>query len=113
MGLALKYSNKTAKVSAIHSCSAKCLLYLAKTRKRYHATIPIGFHIKVPLHLAIPIGCYISSPAQIPVEAAWLHDAVWVYARALAAVLSMGEDPHNGRAIAAQMRNTTYRSVMG
>ncbi|KAG7307262.1 hypothetical protein JYU34_007422, partial [Plutella xylostella] len=49
----------------------------------------------------------------IPVEAAWLHDAVWVYARALAAVLSMGEDPHNGRAIAAQMRNTTYRSVMG
>ncbi|XP_059054406.1 guanylate cyclase 32E [Achroia grisella] len=49
----------------------------------------------------------------IPVEAAWLHDAVWVYARALASVLSKGEDPRDGRAIAAHMRNTTYHSVMG
>ncbi|XP_026329869.1 guanylate cyclase 32E isoform X2 [Hyposmocoma kahamanoa] len=49
----------------------------------------------------------------IPVEAAWLHDAVWVYARALAESLSIGEGPRDGRAIAARMRNTTYRSVMG
>ncbi|XP_053624913.1 receptor-type guanylate cyclase Gyc76C isoform X2 [Plodia interpunctella] len=49
----------------------------------------------------------------IPVEAAWLHDAVWVYARALAAVLRRGESPRDGRAIAAYMRNNTYRSIMG
>lgn len=46
-------------------------------------------------------------------EAAWLHDAVWVYARALAAALSRGESPRDGRAIAAYMKNTTYRSIMG
>ncbi|XP_060810772.1 guanylate cyclase 32E [Amyelois transitella] len=49
----------------------------------------------------------------IPVEAAWLHDAVWVYARALATVLRRGEGPRDGRAVAAYMRNNTYRSVMG
>ncbi|XP_049867023.1 guanylate cyclase 32E isoform X1 [Pectinophora gossypiella] len=49
----------------------------------------------------------------IPVEAAWLHDAVWVYARALAEALSTGEGARDGRAIATRMRNTTYRSVMG
>nr|XP_021189562.2 guanylate cyclase 32E isoform X1 [Helicoverpa armigera] len=49
----------------------------------------------------------------IPVEAAWLHDSVWVYARALAEALTSGEGPRDGRAIAARMRNTTYHSVMG
>ncbi|XP_063821635.1 speract receptor isoform X1 [Ostrinia nubilalis] len=49
----------------------------------------------------------------IPVEAAWLHDAVWVYARALVAALNTGDNPRDGRAIAAYMRNTTYHSVMG
>ncbi|XP_047528316.1 guanylate cyclase 32E isoform X2 [Vanessa atalanta] len=49
----------------------------------------------------------------IPVEAAWLHDAVWLYARALADVLRTGEGARDGRAIALRMRNTTYRSVMG
>ncbi|XP_045542882.1 guanylate cyclase 32E [Papilio machaon] len=49
----------------------------------------------------------------IRVEAAWLHDAVWVYARALATALSIGEDPRDGRALVRYIRNTTYRSVMG
>ncbi|XP_013145925.1 PREDICTED: guanylate cyclase 32E, partial [Papilio polytes] len=49
----------------------------------------------------------------IRVEAAWLHDAVWVYARALATALSIGEDPRDGRALVQYIRNTTYRSVMG
>ncbi|XP_061383462.1 guanylate cyclase 32E isoform X2 [Danaus plexippus] len=49
----------------------------------------------------------------IPVEAAWLHDAVWLYARALADSLRTGEAPRDGRAIASRMRNTTYLSVMG
>ncbi|CAH0406557.1 unnamed protein product [Chilo suppressalis] len=49
----------------------------------------------------------------IPVEAAWLHDAVWVYARALVAAMSLGYNPRDGRALATFMRNTTYRSVMG
>ncbi|KAJ0180454.1 hypothetical protein K1T71_003858 [Dendrolimus kikuchii] len=49
----------------------------------------------------------------IPVEAAWLHDAVWVYARALVAALRTGEGPRDGRAIVNHMRNTTYRSIMG
>ncbi|GBP91724.1 Guanylate cyclase 32E, partial [Eumeta japonica] len=56
---------------------------------------------------------YKLTPCGIPVEAAWLHDAVWVYARALAAELQAGGDPRDGRAIAGRMRNTTYRSVMG
>lgn len=50
---------------------------------------------------------------QIPVEAAWLHDAVWVYARALATALTTGEGARDGRAIVARIRNTTYRSIMG
>ncbi|KAL4719740.1 hypothetical protein ACJJTC_014044, partial [Scirpophaga incertulas] len=49
----------------------------------------------------------------IPVEAAWLHDAVWVYARAFVTALSSGANPRDGRALAAFMRNTTYHSVMG
>ncbi|XP_038215184.1 speract receptor [Zerene cesonia] len=49
----------------------------------------------------------------IPVEAAWLHDAVWVYGRALVSALRTGIEARDGRSIAAYMRNTTYRSVMG
>ncbi|XP_063359616.1 speract receptor [Cydia amplana] len=49
----------------------------------------------------------------IPEYAAWLHDAVWVYARALKAALLAGEDVRDGRALARRMRNTTYESIMG
>lgn len=52
-------------------------------------------------------------PLQIRAEAAYLYDAVHVYARALNETLRGGGDPYDGRALIASILGTTYRSAMG
>jgi len=48
---------------------------------------------------------------QLPVEAAYLYDAVWIYARAADAVVANGYDPSDGRRILDNIRGTTYKST--
>ncbi|XP_019756658.1 guanylate cyclase 32E isoform X2 [Dendroctonus ponderosae] len=50
---------------------------------------------------------------QIRAEAAYLYDAVHVYAKALMKVMDSGGDPRNGTAIVEAMKNTHYKSAMG
>ena len=48
---------------------------------------------------------------QVPIYAAYLYDAVTVYARALDAVLKDGGSADNGTDIIERIRNTTFTSV--
>lgn len=50
---------------------------------------------------------------QIRAEAAYLYDAVHLYARALMQVLDVGGNPRNGTAIINFMKETQYESAMG
>jgi len=47
---------------------------------------------------------------QLPVEAAYLYDAVWIYATAAHQVVEQGFDPADGRRILEHIRGTTYQS---
>ncbi|XP_071106522.1 speract receptor-like [Haliotis cracherodii] len=46
-------------------------------------------------------------------EAAYLYDAVWLYARATQKVLEKGGDINDGRAIIEQIMGMTYKSALG
>ena len=46
-------------------------------------------------------------------EAAFLYDAVKLYAKALKEMLLNGEDPMNGSALIQKLFNTSYKSVLG
>jgi len=48
---------------------------------------------------------------QLPVEAAYLYDAVWIYARAAHALVAQGYDPSDGRRILGRIKGTTYKST--
>lgn len=50
---------------------------------------------------------------NVPIYAAYLYDAVTVYARTLDAVLKDGGSANNGTAIIEKIRNTTFTSVLG
>lgn len=50
---------------------------------------------------------------NIRAEAAFLYDAVHVYARALNETLKNGGNPRNGRTLVATILGTSYRSAMG
>jgi len=47
---------------------------------------------------------------QLPVEAAYLYDAVWIYARAAHALVARGYDPSDGRRIIDRIKGITYKS---
>uniref|UniRef100_A0A1I8P7A7 Receptor ligand binding region domain-containing protein n=1 Tax=Stomoxys calcitrans TaxID=35570 RepID=A0A1I8P7A7_STOCA len=49
----------------------------------------------------------------ISAEAAYLYDAVHLYAKALIKVLRHGGRPRNGTAIIEAIKGTKYRSAMG
>lgn len=55
----------------------------------------------------------ISIHPQISAEAAYLYDAVHLYANALLSVLDAGGRPRNGTAIVAAIKGSRYRSAMG
>lgn len=50
---------------------------------------------------------------QIRAEAAYLYDAVHLYARALIKILESNENPKNGTAIIDYIKGTSYSSAMG
>lgn len=50
---------------------------------------------------------------QISAEAAYLYDAVHLYAKALMEVMDTGGRPRNGSAIVAAIKGSRYRSAMG
>lgn len=50
---------------------------------------------------------------QVPIQAAYLYDAVMIYARALTEVFENNEDPRNGSAILKRIVNRSYHSVQG
>lgn len=53
------------------------------------------------------------SPWQIRAEAAYLYDAVHLYAKGLISVLRIGGSPRNGTAIIEEIKGQTYFSAMG
>lgn len=50
---------------------------------------------------------------QIRPEAAFLYDAIHLYAGALLNALREGQNPRNGTYIIASIKNTHYHSAMG
>lgn len=50
---------------------------------------------------------------QVPIHAAYLYDAIMVYAKALTEIFHNGEDPRNGTAILQHILNRSYHSVQG
>lgn len=78
-------------------------------------------------HFAANVNAYLTKPPfnhpnavhqmggmkNIRAEAAYLYDAVHVYARALNDTLKKRGDPHDGQALINSILGTTYRSAMG
>lgn len=50
---------------------------------------------------------------QIRAEAAYLYDAVQLYAKALIKVLDNDDNPRNGTAVINALKGSHYRSAMG
>lgn len=50
---------------------------------------------------------------QVPIQAAYLYDAVMIYARALTEVFEHNEDPRNGSAVLKRIVNRSYHSIQG
>ncbi|CAH0555549.1 unnamed protein product [Brassicogethes aeneus] len=67
---------------------------------------------KPPFNFPNPL-TYFGGAKRIRAEAAYLYDAVHVYANALMKVLKNDEDPKNGSAIIEYMKETHYQSAMG
>ncbi|XP_074600822.1 guanylate cyclase 32E-like [Brevipalpus obovatus] len=65
-----------------------------------------------PFNIPNPIGSY-GGLKRVPADAAYLYDAVMIYARALNDCLANKDDPRDGKAIFQYVRNRPYRSAMG
>ncbi|XP_060529938.1 guanylate cyclase 32E isoform X2 [Cylas formicarius] len=65
-----------------------------------------------PFNFPNPLS-YFGKGKLIRAEAAYLYDAVIVYAEALIKVMDSGSDPRNGTAIIESLKNMHYRSAMG
>ncbi|ALC44253.1 CG10738 [Drosophila busckii] len=65
-----------------------------------------------PFNFPNPLGLY-GGTKQISAEAAYLYDAIHVYANALLSVLERGERAKNGSAIVAAIKGSRYLSAMG
>ncbi|KAM7354791.1 guanylate cyclase 32E isoform 5-T7 [Cochliomyia hominivorax] len=65
-----------------------------------------------PFNFPNPLG-YFGGSKQISAEAAYLYDAVHLYANALIHVLQNGDNPKNGTTIIQAIKGSKYRSAMG
>ncbi|XP_030761658.1 guanylate cyclase 32E [Sitophilus oryzae] len=67
---------------------------------------------KAPFNFPNPLS-YFGGGKLIRAEAAYLYDAVHLYAKALMEVMDSGGEPRNGSAIIEAIKNTHYKSAMG
>lgn len=79
---------------------------------------PVGFKAfsaKVNTYMEMPPFKFpnASIPKVIRAEAAYLYDAVYLYAKALKATLEAGADVRDGTAIINRIKRTHYKSAMG
>lgn len=97
--------------------------YLINLKVNYHMELP-PFKYPNPLGLfggAKQVSSTISTQThshlgfelQIRAEAAYLYDAVHLYAKALIRVLESDENPRNGTAIINSLKGSSYLSAMG
>ncbi|XP_050294438.1 guanylate cyclase 32E isoform X2 [Anthonomus grandis grandis] len=70
-----------------------------------------AFSTKPPF--CVPYHYKIFDSISVPIEAAYLYDAVMIYARALTETFENQEDPRNGTAILNKILNRSYRSIKG
>ncbi|KAJ8974726.1 hypothetical protein NQ317_000392 [Molorchus minor] len=61
----------------------------------------------------VPYHHKIFDSISVPIQAAYLYDAVMIYARALTEVFENNEDPRNGTAILQRIINRSYHSIQG
>ncbi|KAB0794058.1 hypothetical protein PPYR_13678 [Photinus pyralis] len=61
----------------------------------------------------VPYHHKIFDSISVPIQAAYLYDAVMIYARALTEVFQSNEDSRNGTAIIKRMLERSYHSVQG
>ncbi|XP_050503369.1 guanylate cyclase 32E [Diabrotica virgifera virgifera] len=61
----------------------------------------------------VPYHHKIFDSISVPIQAAYLYDAVMIYARALTEVFKNNEDPRNGTAILHRIINRSYHSIQG
>ncbi|KAJ8956736.1 hypothetical protein NQ318_014092, partial [Aromia moschata] len=61
----------------------------------------------------VPYHHKIFDSISVPIQAAYLYDAVMIYARALTEVFQNNEDPRNGTAILHRIVNRSYHSIQG
>lgn len=57
--------------------------------------------------------CVVLIVLQIQPEAAYLYDAVHIYAHAVVNILNGGGNPYNGTAILNAIKGCRYKSAMG
>ncbi|XP_074039726.1 guanylyl cyclase at 32E [Leptinotarsa decemlineata] len=61
----------------------------------------------------VPYHHKIFDSISVPIQAAYLYDAVLIYARALTEVFQNNEDPRNGTAVLQKIVNRSYHSIQG
>ncbi|ESO84763.1 hypothetical protein LOTGIDRAFT_221869, partial [Lottia gigantea] len=76
-------------------------------------TRPLMLVFILSLKAIISLTPFINHTLQIDIFAAYLYDAVMVYARALDEALKNGEDPYDGRSLIMRINNRTFESIMG
>ncbi|XP_062588637.1 receptor-type guanylate cyclase Gyc76C-like [Saccostrea cucullata] len=66
-----------------------------------------------PFSFQTPFKFNMTIEKRLRTEAAYLYDAVWLYARSAHKILEQGGDIRNGTKIIENLINTTYKSAMG
>nr|XP_022903996.1 guanylate cyclase 32E-like [Onthophagus taurus] len=61
----------------------------------------------------VPYHRKIFESINVPIHAAYLYDAVMIYARALTEIFDNHEDPRNGTAVLEKILNRSHRSIQG
>ncbi|XP_045477844.1 guanylate cyclase 32E-like isoform X2 [Harmonia axyridis] len=69
--------------------------------------------ISIKSPFCVPYHPKIFDSISVPIQAAYLYDAVMIYARALTEVLESDEDPKNGTALLKRIVNRYYHSIQG
>ena len=68
--------------------------------------------MSLPKTVVFSVSCLLSKfvRSQLRPEAGFLHDAVWLYARAADKAIKDGKSPSDGKAIFSYINGTSYKS---